>query len=404
MGALLVSCASSTQVPVIANSGSIGNISFNNSNTNAEQPSPKEPSVWIINLPADTAETMYFLGISARKSDLQAALADAENDARIRVSGYIGCLVEEKVEDASAYRTSREKVVENTETAAIASSSYTRAVLNGVKTFGEPQVTRYPDGTVEVQIAAAVDKKLLDKAIADFIRLQDAAKTVRFKSGAFTYTAQKGDRIEISAEISAHTAVDIGAIECVFTYTGVKEAQSVTAAGAARFQVDTAHLPAGKYTGVLELQMQKLSPGIENVRQSVVFEVLPIPPYPAIVEFKGENISLAEKNKIIQGLRDGLDKYHVPIQIPVSQKETAGQIQNRYTFIVSMTEPVLPESGNRLITCNGFIAFTDNDGFAASETYYIGAYQPNGLIDDFKKKITNNKTILEKINRYFEGK
>jgi hypothetical protein len=123
-----------------------------------------------------------------------------------------------------------------------------------------------------------------------------------------------------------------------------------------------------------------------------------VPPIRASVVFAGDTISPAERNKIIQGLRDGLDKYHVPIQI------TASQIQNRYTFIVSMTEPVSPESGKNLFTSDGFIEFTEKDGFAASETYYIGAYQPSGLIDNFKTKITNSKTLFEKINRYFEGK
>jgi hypothetical protein len=276
MGALLVSCASSTQVPVIANSSSIGNISFNNSNTNAEQPSPKEPPVRIMKLPADTAETMYFRGVSVPKRSSQEALKDAEKDAQIRVSGYIGSFIEGKVEDAVAYQTSMGKVVEDTEKVVVASSSYTKSVLSRVKTIDEQVTPPHLDGTVEVRIVVAVDKKLLDKAIDDFKRLQDAAKTVRFIPDSSTYTGQKGVRIEIPVGITATTAIDIGALECVFTYGNEREVQSITVGNTVRFHIDTARLPAGTQTGLLELQMQKLSPGIENVRLTVSFEVTPL--------------------------------------------------------------------------------------------------------------------------------
>jgi hypothetical protein len=180
---LLVSCASSNQFPAVVADTIEGDVIFNNNNTNnnntnVRQTAPEESSATIIKAPADTPETMYFIGISARKPDMQEALKDAEKDAKIRVSGYIAYMVEEKVEDASAYKTSMGKVAENTERAAIASSSYTRAILSEVKITGEPQITPYRNGTVEVQIVVAVDRKLLDKAIADFNRLRDAVLVV----------------------------------------------------------------------------------------------------------------------------------------------------------------------------------------------------------------------------------
>jgi hypothetical protein len=182
---LFVSCAGSNQFPVVANSGSIGNIAFNNSNMNAGQAAPEKSPA--LELPADTAETMYFQGISAPKRTQQEAYNDSMDNARIQVAKYIYVQVEEKVEDASTYKKSMGKVDENTEIATIASSSYTREALHEVKLFGKPQIATFRNGTVEAQIVVAVDKKLLDKAIDDFNRKRDAVSTVRFTGGAFIF-------------------------------------------------------------------------------------------------------------------------------------------------------------------------------------------------------------------------
>jgi hypothetical protein len=224
----------------------------------------------------ETAESVeIFRGFSKRLSNLKDAINDAEKDAKTRVSGYIFYQVEEKVVDAFTYKTSMGQVVENTETAAFASSSYTSAVLSGVKTIGEPQVVRYPDGTVEVQVEVAVDKKLLEKAIDDFNRLRDAARTVRFTVDKTEYTARKGARIYVSVGISANTVIDIGLIECVLTYDNVSVPQYVSVGETVVFTIDTTQLSIGIHTVELELQMQKLSPGVKNMNQIVVFEVTP---------------------------------------------------------------------------------------------------------------------------------
>ncbi|MDR3302584.1 MAG: porin family protein [Spirochaetaceae bacterium] len=240
------------------------------------QPAVEKLQTLLIKLPADTAETMYFRGISARKRSLQEALKDAENDARIRVSGYISYLVEEKIEDATRYRASNGRVVENTETALIASSSSTSAVLNGVKTIDEQITPRSPDGTVEVQIVVAVDRKLLEQATDDFNTKRAAARTLRFIN-VRVYTASN----EVIAEIAADTNINLGALNCILSYSGVRDEQSVHVGGTVRFRIKPARLSPGMHSGVLELQIKKIAPGVENLRRDITFEITKddLPPF-----------------------------------------------------------------------------------------------------------------------------
>jgi hypothetical protein len=310
-------------------------------------------SAGIITPPADTAETMYFIGISARKSGKQEALKDAEKDAKIRVSGYIAFMVEEKVEDATVFRKSKGKVVENTETVIIASSSYTSAILSEVKTVGEPEITTFRNGMAEAQIVVAVERRLIKKAIDDFNKLRDAMATVRFTDITSGYLIQKGDSIEISAVISANTTISIGAIECVFSYGNIKEVQSLTISEQARFHIDTERLAAGKHTAVLELQLNKLLPGMINVRRSIVFDVIPLN--------TAQVVCLDENAKsIAQKIRDIIQKqgillvesgaaYLAEIQVTLNEKRT-----NNY-FIVEPTVTInieLERDGTPLVTYN----------------------------------------------------
>jgi hypothetical protein len=305
----------------------------------------------IITPPADTAQTIYFIGISAPKSDKQEALKDAEKDARIRVSGYIAFMIEEKVEDAAVFIKSNGQVIENTERALIATSSYTRAILGEVKIVGEPRITTYRNGTVETQLVVAVDRKLLNKAIDDFNRLRDAVSTMRFTDGPSTYTIQKGAGIEISVGIGANTSVNIGAIECVFTYGSVREAQSLTLANAVNFHVDTAHLPVGKSTGVFELQLDKLSPGMVNVRRTVVLEVTPLNTIRiALLNEDAKNIApkirdIMQKQGLL--LVESGGAYLATVELSLNERQT-----NSY-FIVEPTVTInieLERDGTPLVT------------------------------------------------------
>jgi hypothetical protein len=219
-------------------------------------------------LPAKGDDLEYFYGYSKRQPSLQEAKKDAENDARLQISLYIFSLIDGKVLDASISRKSRGRFVKNTETVAIATSTYTRSVLSGVKIIGDPEVLKRSSRGVEVRIKVAVDKKLIEEARNDFKRLMVAAQTVRFSSVSVDSPAT-----EVIAEIAADTKINIGAIECMFSYSGMKETQSVNVGDKVHFRIDPTRLSPGKHTGVLELQMKKISLGIENVRRSITFEI-----------------------------------------------------------------------------------------------------------------------------------
>jgi hypothetical protein len=141
-------------------------------------------------------------------------------------------------------------------------------VLSEVKTIGEPQVVDQNFRGMVVRVEVAVDKKLLNEAINNFKKMRDAARTVRFSDVSINRSAN-----EVVAEIAADTNINIGTIQCVFTYSGMREEQSVNVGDKVRFRIDLTRLSPGKHTCVLELQMKKISPGIENVRRSVTFEI-----------------------------------------------------------------------------------------------------------------------------------
>jgi hypothetical protein len=96
----------------------------------------------------------------------------------------------------------------------------------------------------------------------------DAARTVRFINVSVDSRVN-----EVVAEIAADTTINIGAIECVFTYTDKSEVQSVNVGDTIRFRIDAMRLSPKNYTGILELQMKKIAPGIENVRRNITFDI-----------------------------------------------------------------------------------------------------------------------------------
>jgi hypothetical protein len=168
--------------------------------------------------------------------------------------------------------------------------------------IGEIEVLERNSRGMIVRIEVAVDKKLLDEAIndlKDFNKMRDAARTVRFSSvHVNNFTS------EVIAEITADTSINIGAIECVFTYSGMKEAQSAHVGDTVYFRINPARLSPGKHTGILELQMEKIAPGVENVGRNITFVITKDQVSPLWFLWNGDT---SWKHKwIYAGLRAGL--------------------------------------------------------------------------------------------------
>jgi ribosomal protein S17E len=356
-----------------------------------------------IGLPDDTLETVYFRGFSARKPNLQEALNDAEKDARTRVAGYIAVLVEEKVADTSVYKSSMEQVIENTETVFIASSSYTGNVVREVRTI-DSLPKSYPDGTVEAQIVAAVDRQVLNNAIASFnketsanysnrirnvsadtlynalagyenirgsfnplekviavydgngaeqglrcydlviSRIRETASDTQF-TGDFAYTVQKGDRLDISVGITSKSINNIGTIEGVFTYAAGGTQSARVNDNVLRFQIDTARLSPGNYACVIELQMKNISPELANIRQNIALTVTTIN---APLVFAGDTIGESEQGTLTQSLQQALEKYGTPVSIIAEQAQAELATPNRCEFVITLNKTEYP---------NGFIGY-----------------------------------------------
>jgi hypothetical protein len=122
--------------------------------------------------------------------------------------------------------------------------------------------------------------------------------------------------------------------------------QLATVANAVSFHVDTARLPVGKHTGVLELQLKKLSPGVENLRRTVVLEVTPIT-VSVKVTFTGDAIKgfdLAKQNNATEDIRNSIQKGIQNSNIPIIIDETG-----KYTFEVSARMKSYPSS--EIVSC-----------------------------------------------------
>jgi hypothetical protein len=196
-----------------------------------------------------------------------------------------------------------------------------------------------------------------------------------------------------------------GVITCVVGVYGEDDAspleiRRIAAADVFPLELPDLRLDAGRYTVRLELLLTEICPVIrQNPAGSFGLEVTPVTASVAVV-VSGDagGIGDAEKNALVQSLRQGIETYGVPVRLHPPDARLEEQSGGSFTITLALRKPPpVPPLNRTLVICDTALAFSLNGSVLASSAKRITEMDVFGAAREARKFIEANPAFFQNV-------
>jgi hypothetical protein len=338
---------------------------------------PEEKPGWVTKVP-QSANEIYFVGISDPAPALSEAREGAQRNATNQVSRFYGQFIQENMSIHSRYAEDTGVVLSDLTQIDSEVESFAQAVVTQIKTdqyftqvyekngsesyivyalcqiprekaeadirnFAEDVSGRYGNLLAKSDslmttlasyghVLKTLEQNPLHRAVAyynnrggrvslyDFIitEMNAMANSVTF-SPVSSSIKQNDESLDMTVRVGSSYAQYIGPLDVAVQINGVNGARGthlVQPDNTVKLSIYTGPLQRGRYTVQFELPLKEQYAGIEtNPQGSYLFAVTSVS---AVIEFEGSPLSAAEKRSITENIQQGIQRYNAPIKLLTS--------------------------------------------------------------------------------------
>jgi hypothetical protein len=210
-------------------------------------------------------------------------------------------------------------------------------------------------------------------------------------------TVEKTGVLDTTVTVVSSMIDSVGSVDCGVTIYGMnnpapKAKYTVSADNSFSLRIFSSRLEPGRYTVQLELLLKEIDPRIrKNPSGSFNLEVTPLSAGVNIA-VSGESIGKPEKDALVQGIQQGIEKYGVPVNLKTGEPEQGGAV---FTVTLNFRRPdPVPFLNISLVICEGTISFSRNGRTQESASKQVSEFDAAGAAGQVRKFIEENEAFF----------